>query len=75
MIGTLFHVDSISGCAWRLRIIAAIVAFVVGGAFLWQSTRYHRDIDAIMRIPFVFGSLAIGLIVIGFGVRVLLPKR
>jgi len=63
------------GCAWRLKVIAAVVAVIIGGAFIRQSFWYHRHLDALVRIPYVFGSFMIGLVIIGFGIGLLLPSR
>jgi hypothetical protein len=69
------NVDSTSGCVWRLQVIAAVVAVIVGGAFIRQSFWYHQNLDGLIRIPFVFGSFMIGLLIVGFGISLLLPKR
>jgi hypothetical protein len=62
------------GCLSGMRIAGAIASFIAGGLFLRQMARYDREMDAIIRIPFVFGALIIGLLLIGFGIWLLVPK-
>jgi hypothetical protein len=64
-----------TGCSWNLRVAGAIVAFIAGAFFIRQSLWYHDHLDSIVRIPFVFGALLIGLAIIGLGIRLLLPDR
>lgn len=57
-----------------IRIGFAVAALIVGAVFLQRAFWYHRHFDAIIRIPFVFGSLIIGLIIAAVGIRLLLVK-
>jgi hypothetical protein len=58
-----------------MRLTGAIIAFIGGGLFIRQAGRYDREMDAIIRIPFVFGAFVIGVLTIGFGIWLLLPQR
>lgn len=58
----------------RFRIIAAAVAFIVAALFFRQSVWYHHNLDALIRIPYVFGAAIIGMLVAGLGIRLLLPR-
>ncbi len=64
--------DSVAGCARTVRITGAILALIIGAAFLHRAWWFHKNFDAIVRIPFVFGCLLIGLFIAGAGIRLLL---
>jgi hypothetical protein len=57
-----------------LRIIAAVIFFFLAVLCFRQSVWYDQHLDAIIRIPFVFGAAIIGMLVAGVGIRLLLPK-
>jgi len=59
---------------FRIRLIAAAVFFLLAMLCFRQSLWYDKHLDAIIRIPFVFGAAIIGLLVAGIGLRILLPK-
>jgi hypothetical protein len=47
-----------------------MLAFGSAAYFLYLTSWFHHHLDAIIRIPFVFGSLLAGLFFIGCGIRV-----
>ena len=57
-----------------IRLTLGIAALVVGAIFVRYAFWFHHSFDAIIRIPFVLGSLVIGLLIAGAGLRLLLFK-
>ena len=66
--------QSASGCERTIRIVGGVAALIAGGFFIYRSFWFHRNFDALLRIPFVFGSFLIGLFIAGIGLRLLLTR-
>jgi len=69
------RVVTTSGCGWLLRASGAIAAFIVAALSFQQAVWYHRHIDELMRIPFVFGAAIIGLLFVAAGIYCVIPSQ
>ncbi len=66
---------SAEGCGIALRLSLALTAFVVAGVFVRWAVWFHRNYDAIIRIPFVWGCVLTALFIAAIGIKQLWPRN